>query len=725
MAQMKMRTKITLGFASVLALLAVVGAVSVIYMQQAATGFTQYRGWARDTNLVAELDESLLMARMNVKDYLIRGTRQEQLEFEEYYEEMRGYLDQAQESIENPQRAEWVDEIDTKSIAYGDYFGDVVGYQGIREEHYAVLNQVGPQIERDLTAILTSAAQDNQMDDAFTASLAMRSLLLSRIYAMRFLDDNLEESEQRVLQEFDTMEQHMRSLNASLTNPTRRSHYQAAVSGKETYLSSFAQLVQAIYDRNDLVTNQLDMIGPEIAGLAQQVMDSVTLDQDTLGPELQAKIQMAVMLVLIVSVAAILIGLFLALMITKSILNQLGEDPQVIERIATQIAAGDLEIKTVENAKGVYQSVQEMVEALRYKGKLLEQMAMKDLTVDIKKASDRDSLGESMIVMRDSLRDVLLGVRTAVEQVAAGSGQVSSASQDLSQGATESASSLEEISSSVNQVNGQARQNADNATEANGIAKQAADNATSGNDQMSQLKDAMSNISHSSDEIKKVVKVIDDIAFQINLLALNANVEAARAGKYGKGFAVVAEEVRNLAVRSADAVQETTAMVDESVRNIENGNGLTDKTAEQLGEILTGASKVAEFLEEIAAASKEQALAIEQVTEGLGQVDQVTQSNTASAEESASAAEELASQAEELRASIADFQLGNDTAATRLAAPSGNGHEREHSAPSAVENARKREPVSVGARQKANGNGSSSERPNEVIKLDDDEFDRF
>ncbi|MFP4551616.1 MAG: methyl-accepting chemotaxis protein [Spirochaetales bacterium] len=724
---MKMRTKITFGFASVLALLAVVGVVSVIYMQQAATGFTQYRGWARDANLVNEMQESLLMARMNVKDYLIRGTRQEQLGFEEYYEESRGYLEEAQTAIQNTQRAEWVDEIDTRLGAYGDFFRDVVGYQAVRDEHYEVLNQVGPQIERDLTAILTSASQDNEMDDAYTASMAMRSLLIARIYAMRFLEDNLEESEQRVLQELETMEGHLQTLDAALQNSTRRSHYQAAASGTETYLNSFRPLAQAIYDRNEIVTNRLDVIGPEIAALAQQIIDSVTLDQDTLGPELQAKIQMAVILVIVVSVAAILIGLFLALMITKSILNQLGEDPQVIERIAQQIAAGDLEIKTVDNAKGVYQSVQEMVESLRYKGKLLEQMAMKDLTVDIRKASDRDSLGESMTVMRDSLRDVLLGVRTAVEQVAAGSGQVSSASQDLSQGATESASSLEEISSSVNQVNGQARQNADNATEANGIAKQAAENATSGNEQMSQLKDAMANISHSSDEIKKVVKVIDDIAFQINLLALNANVEAARAGKYGKGFAVVAEEVRNLAVRSADAVQETTAMVDESVRNIETGNGLTDKTAEQLTEILTGASKVAEFLEEIAAASKEQALAIEQVTDGLTQVDQVTQSNTASAEESASAAEELASQAEELRASIADFKLGNDATASRLAAPSSNGNGQKHEFRSAepAQQEKRREPVAVGAAHRSNGNGSTSERPEEVIKLDDDEFDRF
>lgn len=167
----------------------------------------------------------------------------------------------------------------------------------------------------------------------------------------------------------------------------------------------------------------------------------------------------------------------------------------------------------------------------------------------------------------------------------------------------------------------------------------------------------MSDINSSAEEIRKIVKAIDDISFQINLLALNANVEAARAGKYGKGFAVVAEEVRNLAVRSAGSVQETNRMVNEAIANIGRGNGLVEVTAKQLSEIVEGSAKVATLAEEVATAGKEQAQGLEQITTGLTQIDQVTQSNTASAEESASAAEELSSQSQQLKGMLARFKL--------------------------------------------------------------------
>ena len=305
--------------------------------------------------------------------------------------------------------------------------------------------------------------------------------------------------------------------------------------------------------------------------------------------------------------------------------------------IASRIAEGDLSIKeNTETGKDeiglLTESFNKMIHSLKSKLEIVQKIA-------------------------EGSGDFTIKVELASEKVSGATRQVSQASQSLSSGASEQASSLEEITSSVTEINSQAKLNAENAIEAKILAETAKQKAEIGNQQMFALVSGMEKINLSSEEIKKIVKVIDNIAFQTNLLALNANVEAARAGKYGKGFAVVAEEVRNLALRSGEAVKETTQMVEESIININKGSKQVEATAEYLQEIMEVVNKVTNIVIEITSSSKEQSQALQQIQEGLSQIEQVTQQNSAYAEETASISEELSSQAFSLKDMISKFKL--------------------------------------------------------------------
>ena len=531
--------------------------------------------------------------------------------------------------------------------------------------------------------------------DTNLAGELQANMLMVRMNVKNFIISGSQKDIDQYRTYLDKMNDFLAQSQKEITQPERAARIDKVEKELKDYEAGFVKIADLRVESNRLVGKVLDVQGPFMEKTLTDIMESAEKDQDM--------------------AAAFHGGLALKhLLLARLNANKFLETRSELTARRTHDEFGNLQkrldildrelensmrrkqLAEVRNAQKIYEdSFSEVVAVITESndiiGGTLDRIGpvvaaqVKEVKLDIKDV--QDSLGPRLVAANNKaitfmitiaasalvlgiilalviirgitapLNRTIEGLSSGADQVASASEQVAASSQSLAEGTSEQAAAIEETSSSLEEMSSMTKQNADNAAQAETIIQQAGKDMDQATTAMSELTDSMNDITAASQETQKIVKTIDEIAFQTNLLALNAAVEAARAGEAGAGFAIVADEVRNLALRAAEAAKNTAGLIEGTVSKIADGSGLVSKTAAAFDEVVAGSRKVSEFVAEISAASAEQAQGIDQVNRAASEMDKVTQQNAANAEESSSAAEELTAQAQEMKSFVEDLQI--------------------------------------------------------------------
>lgn len=407
------------------------------------------------------------------------------------------------------------------------------------------------------------------------------------------------------------------------------------------------------------------------AALTNLVSVAREIDQyvNTAVTESQNKVKVLTGTYMAIAIAVFAVSIVLAVGLAIATIRQLTDVIAKIQGAVDELAKGNLDVQVdyeaanefgylVEKMNFSFSEISTYVHAV---DQAMEKLSQGDFvwSADIEFLGDFRNIQESIITFKKNLGGALTELMSVAAQVDTGAGQVASGSQALAQGATEQASSVEELSDRISQISGQISKTSEYAQHADELGKKSETVVRKSQDEMKQMLQAIHDIAAASENIQKIIKVIDDIAFQTNILALNAAVEAARAGNAGKGFAVVADEVRNLAQKSADAAKNTTELIGNSLEHVQHGEKLASSTDEAFDQVAAQVTQILEMVNKIAEASRGQAVSAAQITQSVEQISSVVQMNSATSEESAAASEELSGQAGMMKNLLNRFKLSD------------------------------------------------------------------
>ncbi|WP_419782152.1 methyl-accepting chemotaxis protein [Malaciobacter marinus] len=692
MKNLSIKLKLIVSFITISLLIISLVAYSIYGLSKSSNGFDKYKNMANNSNLASSVQENMLMVRMEVKDFINKNENFSLNRFEQYYKKTSDFEKQLKNSTKNPKEKKLVDTLAQLLEVYSVNFYELNDYRsqnnGIVENNLAIN---GKKIEQLLNEIMLSSNKQNNVNASLKTAKAIRTLLLGRLYALKFVTSNKKEHNYEVIKKFDTLRTQINKIKPTLYSNANIQKLNNATNLIDIYKQGVDKLM-FIIDKENTLIKELRTIGPKIAKITADIKLSIKNEQKLVGTQVESINKSLTLTIEILSAIVLLIILLLGAYIPKDINTQIHEFQEGLLNFFRYLNRETNEVKPLTNNSnnefGVMSKVvnknititknsieedraiiNETIAVLNefQQGDLCQRISTNVTNPALNELKDvLNNMGQNLENNIDNILDVLEefskynylkkvnthGIKKHLEKLATGvnnlglsitqmllenkaNGLTLNESSNillqnvdtLNTSSNEAATSLEETAAAIEQITGNIKLTTNKISEIDTLTKDVSSSTLSGEHLAIKTTSSMEDINEQVSSINEAITVIDQIAFQTNILSLNAAVEAATAGEAGKGFAVVAQEVRNLASRSAQAAKEIKELVENATLKTNEGKNIANEMIKGYNHLKEDINKTSFLISDVSNAAKEQESGIIQINDAINNLDQQTQQN--------------------------------------------------------------------------------------------------